>query len=295
MKKFFSLIIGVFLVLCCFGFTQNQGTNIIDNTKYSHAVLNDGTTVTETCAVNFSKFASSEVIRTMVTSQLKSELSNIITEISQKIANEKNTEVKLSINNKVLGKVEVNGDIVCLKITYSTLDAWKYFSNGGYSNITEKRLFTYDLYDQIGMIGGLTNLSGEQMLIGEYVKNRVYLTLDNISPSWRGDNTYLSSYSYITTLKRRHSNADSISIFNNYYYHQWLTDEDPEVKLWTTRPILVSWYVTAVIISLIVILIIYLLGRRKEKLKKLKEQQNLNTNNNENDKPVLFVKIDKEE
>ena len=120
------------------------------------------------------------------------------------------------------------------------------------------------------------------------MQSKVFNLLDTFSVDWRGDNTYLSSYTYITSLKRRHSSADSIIKGNgNYYYHQWLENKNTEVVFWTTRPILVTWYITALVAAILVMLVVYTLGYFLEKRKKKTEKIEGNQQN-----PLMYVKIE---
>ena len=173
MKKIFSLLLCTFLLFSTFGFAVNKQENIIDNTIFSYAILNDGNSVTETFAVNLNKSNFGESVKILIIEEFKLELNKIIYEISQKITQENDENLKQKIDKHVVGTVEDNENAVYLKITYTNLDAWKYFSNSGKERKTEKKLFTFNYYDQIGMVGGVTNLSGVQQLIGNYLKEEI--------------------------------------------------------------------------------------------------------------------------
>ena len=301
MKKIFSIILCFLFLLVSFGFVDN-GENIIDNTKYSHAVLNDGKAVTETFAVNFSNILqiNSSTVDGLH-DVLINEVEKLVAEFGHKISLETDLEKKEKLNNTVLCITEITEKTVCLKITYINYDTWKYFSNANNYSETVKRLYTYDYYDQKGKMGGLTNLGGEQQLIGEYLKGKVYNYLDLYQSDWKGDGSYLSSYTYITTLRRRHSTADSVIKGNdNLYFHQWLENDQTEILLWTTRPIIVSWYITAVVAALLVMAIAYILGRMLEKKKKNSpevekdEKQQISQDENAEKQPILQVEIENE-
>lgn len=272
MKKFRKAVCVLFCGLFClisFGFVGEQ-KNIIDNTIFSHAVLNDGTMVTETFAVNFKQIENmNEIVEGILLNRFKNELNLLINEINTKIETETDENKKQNIKNSVLGVAEKSDDIVYLKITYSNINSWNYFNNENEVEIN-KRLFSFDA-SSLGKVGGTTNLSGEKQYIGDYLKEIVFSVLDSYLVMDENA-TNLYSYTYITKMRRQHSSSSAISKFNDLYYHQWLLDENPTIKFWTTRPVYFSWYISAVIVGLVVILIVYLVAfaKRKNKDKKIK-------------------------
>lgn len=295
MKRFLLILICFLMLPSLFGFTLNKKQeNIIDNTKYSHAVLNDGKSVTETFALNLSHIESGQSIKLLLKEKFQFELNKIFLSFEEKLKNETDENLKTKLYKKVYGAVSEENEVVCLKITYSELEAWKYYSNSGQNKQTVKRLYTFDYYDQIGKVGGIINVSEEGKLIGEYLEQEMFDFIKICIPSFSLNADNNSSYTYITDMKRRHSNADSVMTYNNMYYHQWLLNQNTEVKFWVTQPLLVSWYVTAVIISVFVFLIIYITGIYKNKKKTtniLLEQENADSNISN---PIMMIKIENE-
>lgn len=93
------------------------------------------------------------------------------------------------------------------------------------------------------------------------------------------------NYVYIVPTARLHSNADEIIQDGNYYYHVWKINTNTlnensnsiiKIEYWTISANRVTWYILAIGISIIVITIIYFVGKSKEKNNLDKSQNNSN-------------------
>lgn len=88
-------------------------------------------------------------------------------------------------------------------------------------------------------------------------------------------------YVYIVPSARYHSNANSIIEQDGYYYHTWTFNinnnklQSPlDIQYWTTQANRPVWYFTIIGISAIVVVGVYIAGKRKESKNNKKLEQN---------------------
>lgn len=88
------------------------------------------------------------------------------------------------------------------------------------------------------------------------------------------------TYCYVVPTARLKSNAQKVVMQDGYYYHMWkvkstnsslLEDEQITFEYWTVTANKAFWYGLSVLGAVIVILISYFVGKKKEKQEELKE------------------------
>lgn len=255
MKKFLA----AFLLLCLLTFTGcfNQSADIINNSFYSHNITQTQSNelVGEVYAFNLSVLnldaVNSVELANKIVTELENIKKNISREFSLKIGNE-SEELQKKYNGKVALLVSSEQNIVSLKINFENKEVWNFFSSSHtFEPQLNKSLFVVERIDANAMFGAVTNLTGEETIIGEYVKEKIFSFLNsNILEKVK----YKSSFNYITSIKRRHSSADAIMGYGGLYYHQWdTTNEVPQIRIWYNFANVVSWYLLALILTAIIV------------------------------------------
>ncbi len=271
MKKFLAC----FLLLCltlltgCF----NQSADIINNSFYSHNITQGQTNelVGEVYAFNLQVLNLDTESHSNLTKIIVAKLEDIKKELTIEFSlrlGEQSEEIQKKFNGKVALLVSNEQDIISLKINFENKEVWNFFSTSKtYEPQLEKSLFIVRRIDANTRFGAVTNLTGEETIIGEYIKESVF---SNINSEILKDIKYKSSFNYITPTKRRHSSADAIVGYAGLYYHQWdTTNGVPQVKLWYNFANVVSWYILALVLTALIVSLFILINHILEKRKKV--------------------------
>lgn len=271
MKKFLAC----FLLLCltlltgCF----NQSADIINNSFYSHNITQGQTNelVGEVYAFNLQVLSLDAESHSNLTKIIVAKLEDIKKELTIEFSlrlGEQSEEIQKKLNGKVALLVSNEQDIISLKINFENKEVWNFFSTSKtYEPQLEKSLFIVRRIDTNTRFGAVTNLTGEETIIGEYIKENVF---SNINSEILKDIKYKSSFNYITPTKRRHSSADAIVGYAGLYYHQWdTTNGAPQVKLWYNFANVVSWYILALVLTALIVSLFILINHILEKRKKV--------------------------
>lgn len=265
-KKILCILCCVFLSLACFGFSISTPTNYVDNTIFSHVVVNDGSSVIETFALNLQKINGiDEITQNIILAKYQTILLQLRLEYQQKIQSESDVSKKEKLEN-IVGVVKKDQDLIYLKITFENLDNWQYFCKDLQSTQSNKIFVTKLQTD--GKVASVSNISSNPMYNADYIKSLTFSILDSNISSWHDDQTYLYSYTYVTKYRRRHSSSNAILKINDMYYHQWLLDNNPEISFWITTPVYVWWYATGIVCGIVIGLTIFLYAHFKNKKSK---------------------------
>lgn len=266
MKKILCVLCCVFLSFTCFGFSLSTPTNYVDNTIFSHVVVNDGSSVTETFALNLQKTNGiDETTQNIILARYQTILSQLRLEYEQKIQTEADTNKKDKLEN-IVGIVKKDQDLIYMKITFKNLETWQYFCEDLPS--TQNNLIFVKKIQTEGRVASVSNLSFDKMYTADYLKIVTFSILNSNVPSWHDDQAYLYSYTYVTKYRRYHSSSDAILKINNLYYHQWLMDKNPQISFWIIAPVYVWWYVVGIGCGILVGLAIFLIAHFKNKKSK---------------------------
>lgn len=266
-KKYFYLLCCFAFAFLMFGFTFKQPKNYIDNTKFSHVVVNDGSSVTETFALNLQQFENIDsVVQNLILARFQTVLSNIKVEYNNKVDQETDKDKKESLLNTIVGVAKAEQGLIYVKITFANLQSWQYFSNNQQTSVKNK-VFTNDTVAN-GRIGSQTTVLGQSQFTADALKQVATDILQQTTTSWQGDGQNMYSYSYVTKYKRRHSTSTDILQIDDLYYHQWLLDENPDISFWITTPNYIWWYVCGIGGGVLVGTTIFLIAHFKNKPKK---------------------------
>ena len=161
MKKILCVLCCVFLSFACFGFSLSTPTNYVDNTIFSHVVVNDGSSVTETFALNLQKTNGvDETTQNIILARYQTVLSQLRLQYQQKIQTESNSTIKEKLEN-IVGIVKKDQDLIYLKITFKNLDTWQYFCENLQSYKTNEVFVTKIQTD--GRVASVSNLANRTL------------------------------------------------------------------------------------------------------------------------------------
>ena len=266
MKKNLCVLCCLLFGFACFGFSLSTPTNYVDNSIFSHVVVNDGSSVTETFALNLQKTkAVDETTQNVILAKYQIILSRLKLEYDQKIQAETDEDTKENLVN-IVGMVKKDQDLIYLKITFKNLESWQYFSKD--LQTSRKNKFFVTEIITTGRVASVSNLASTLTYNADFIKKLTFELLDANGTSWHDDQANSYSYTYVTKYKRRHSSSTDILKINDLYYHQWLMDQNPQISFWVIIPVYVWWYVTGIVCGILVGLAIFLSACFKNKKSK---------------------------
>lgn len=280
-KALFALIIVCFFVLT--GCVATTGDiSLLENAFFAHTVyVAKNNKITETILVNFAPTQLETAQKQILVAQLnnlfatkKLELNSYIAQKIDKIDNmDMDEQEKQAYKNQVAQIVvsnEIEGEKVMIKITYQNSKSWNYFSSFSTQPTTQKtfKFFTYTYTDHTQKTGTVIKPNSQEMFFGDFMKQFVFDWMEIASANTVESLQVKSVYSYITYFSRRHSNAHSIALFGQNYFHIWNTTEPTEITLYLILPRVQNWYYVALALSFatlgIVFLVSYFSKNKKE-------------------------------
>jgi hypothetical protein len=270
MKKFIivAIMLLVWMPLC--GFI---------NVDYG-AVINKNGTISEYVTISSDQSTLDELEITQETfkNTLSKSGAEIIDIVRLIFINKINTDESLSLEAKQQYR---NGVILSaqlsehnsLVITFKFVSAkiWQYFYKTQAETEIEfnYKFLTYDVTNNINPRTSAIETENQVYLTPQFVYNYVYAEIINQlgEEASTAIETPKYTYSYITTKKRIHTNADEQLYFNGYYYHTWeIADvENSMIKIYTTHANSVVWYLIALGLTAVFMLVIYLKSKNNKK------------------------------
>lgn len=269
-KKIFCTIFVVLTAVMFSGcFQSDENLSLVNNSFFTHSIVfsPDGQNITELVYTDFSKLEN-------VTNQKKDELLGKVFDMFVAEKTTLDNEYKqlllsegVEISSRHQGKYSLTvlkqDDSVSFKLAFQKPETWKYFSsrNGASDRITyEYEFFTYRRVDGNSPVGAIKVVNQNDVLFGDYLKDKVKEILLEESESLANQLDQKSVYAYVTSYRRRHSNADMIGSLQGYYYHQWQMDDQINFKIYTTHPRAEIWYLFALALAFVVIGVLYLVS-----------------------------------
>lgn len=273
MKKTLTIFLFVCMLMCAGCFDQN--TDIINNSFYSHNITQTNEMVGEVFAFNLSVLKLDALSNVALANNIVLELNKLKEDLTEEFSKKlglASEETQKKYNGKVALLVSDEQNILSLKINFENKEVWNFFSSSKkFEPQFENSLFTIKRIDSNSIFGAVTNSSGEEKIIGQYIKEQVFSIINS---TFLKNAKYKSSFNYITSTRRRHSTADAVMGYAGLYYHQWDTsNEIPQIKIWYTYANIVSWYVLALILTAIIVSIFLLISHLINKKKELETKE----------------------
>lgn len=275
MKKFLMFAVMLVISLPLFGFNLDYG-----------AITNKNGTVVEYVSV----YCKDKVLEDLDISQ--SQFNQVLlSACDSSIPNNVLEKLKNLFLNKIDSDTELNAEAkqklksfyfsakllenkFFLSINYSSVEIWKYFCSQG-DEPTQEFSYHFLTYDVISTIKPKisTFVVDENVLtMPQFVFN---LLSEKISEEFGGEAlTALGSpeyeYSYVTTKRRVHSNADETFYNDGFWYHSWSIEslDDSIIKIYTTYANAVVWYLLALGLTGIFMLVVVLKSKNDARKKK---------------------------
>ena len=163
------------------------------------------------------------------------------------------------------------GDQVIFRITYNSQAAWQFFtSKSGYSYtpVNVYRFFDYSRYDRQEKIGSVSTIGGQEQYLADYLKDLAYDEVDTFDTNLLENLEVKSVYAYVTLYRRRHTNADEISFYNESFFHQWDTTTSEDIAFYVNYPRVEIWYILSLALALSVVGVVTLISYFKNDGKK---------------------------
>lgn len=271
MKKF--LIIAVILIagFPLLGFSLDYGAIINNNgtvTEYV-SIYCDDTTLE---SLNISQADLNEVFSSACSDVVENLRINIINKINS------DTELNSEIKQHYLKNIALSSNILenkfFVSIKYGSVEIWKYFCSEE-NVVTQEYHYLFLTYDVISTIKpriSIITTENNVYAIPQFVYN---LLSDKITQEWGQEAlTALEnpkySYSYVTVKRRVHSNADEMFYNGGFWYHTWSIEsiDDSLIEIYTTYANTVIWYLIAVGLTALFLLLIFLKSKFDSKHKK---------------------------
>ena len=183
--------------------------------------------------------------------------------------------------DELSGTGQLNG--IVYKLNFDSAIHYYYFNYAVYysdlidllnkdDSIVEQGLFTNKKINKGQTIFGENKQYDEYNTFAEYITNQCYQILkNNTSLSDESINLIVPStyvYSYGTSSKRLHSDADKIVYSNGIYYHQWeitLENSTREISTWRITINANVWYAFVLGVGIIFALTLLIINKIKEK------------------------------
>lgn len=185
--------------------------------------------------------------------------------------NKINTDETLSLTTKQLyrngvilsAQLSENNSLV-INFKFSSAKLWQYFCKSGTETEIEYdyRFLTYDTINNLNPRISEIKTESKTYLTPQFVYNYVSTEITNElgEEALTAIENPKYTYSYITTKKRIHTNATEQIYFNGYCYHTWEIEdvENSVIKIYTTHANSTVWYLIALGLTSVFMLIIYL-------------------------------------
>lgn len=178
----------------------------------------------------------------------------------------------------------VNNGEFSIYVSFSSQTVWNLLCGDVLDSVvkkTETELFTTTTYNIMNLRLAKYPFNSERAYMFDIISAKLEagLVLKGYSPialSEAMPGTF--NYSYATTSKRLHSNANqpmSVDSRNSIYYHTWTftSTDDATIKIWQTRPNVVAWYVLALVLTALFAIVFSIIAYKNEKSYQKVERQ----------------------
>lgn len=278
MKKFLMFAVMLIIGLPLFGFNLDYGITLHKNgTVIEYVTIYCKDEVLEDLNISQSEF--NQVLLSACDSSIPN---NILEELKNLFLDKINSDSELSAEEKQKLKsfyftARLLENKFFLSINYSSVEIWKYFCSQDNEPVQEfnYNFLTYDVISTIKPKISTFVIDESTVTMPQFIFN---LLSEKISDEFGEEIlTALGSpeyeYSYVTTKRRIHSNADETFYNNGLWYHSWNIESlnDSIIKIYTTYANAVVWYLLALGLTGIFMLVVFL--KSKNDMRKKKEPE----------------------
>ncbi|MGI5841987.1 MAG: hypothetical protein ACOX6H_01675 [Christensenellales bacterium] len=268
------LVAGSFLLASCG--VASYDLSLTNDAVFSHLVVRSGENTLETFTFNanaltlLSPSQKADIIDE-VFALFQSEGQNLHLEIQNRLADDEAVK-NAFLQNTESFRIGIEDARVFFIISYKSNDIWAAVSAKSEPQqvITEKVFLTITKYDRDEKIGTVKVAGNQELYFADFlIETSKQLFSSQASEVY--DNVLVkSSYTYATTSKRRHTNADVLAYSQGFYYHQWDTSTQNDVSFYYTNANAGVWYGFAIFVGFLTLGIVFgkvKLDERREKLK----------------------------
>lgn len=273
LKKIFTCLVLMLVVIFASGCA---------NVDYQRIVNNDGTIIDAVCVkLDEEKITTAGYNIATVTNEIKNKMTIYLQAMLMDFYDRDDgllTIEKITVtNNLTAGVTNENGYIIA-SIKFKNYDAFRYYyglhliqEENDNANIVEEFLFNKNIST------GKTIFSGAD---AKYFTNEFLAYFNN---NFTIEDATLS-YVFGTPENKLHSDATKQYSSGGINYHQWIvTDVNQEINTFTYQIKPINWYILALGLTLLFMLILFIISLFKKKTKKVQEETtNLIDLNNEN-------------
>lgn len=237
--------------------------------QYQRVIYNDGTII-DALAV---KLDEDKIVNTgfkiaQVKKDIKAKMNVYINAIFKAFddRNDNLLEIqKIAVKNNVIGSVDEKDNYIIASLTFKNYSAFKYFyglhleedSESNNNSDTEKEF----LFNK-NTTKGKTIFSTED---AKYLTNSF---IEYFRNNFSEDDAELS-YVFATPESKLHSNATYHYEIDGIHYHEWdILDADQEINTYTIQFKPVNWYVIALISTVVLVIILFIIALFKNKKQK---------------------------
>ena len=288
MKKVLGL-----LLLCCFCALSLAGCqkNDLPKSAIVMQIASYSSSVEQTFSLpaNTDYYRDNGVDKQTISEYVEALTTSVKTKIWNKIflnyfliySQNPSAEFALDGDQIILNQVKYNAstDTVSFSFVFKSIAAWNYYHPSTGNEETEDNQENGISFVDVNSSSGIfpfAQLSADEPVGYVYAKliqdeKETFFPAQLVSEEPKVSFVY----DYATTHKRVHSNADYV-YSGTLYHHVWIADydelsEDKTIELYTVNAVRGWWYLTALLIALLVavvgVIVIYVLKKRKPKVK----------------------------
>lgn len=271
MKKFLIIAVMMLISLPLFGFNVDFG-----------AISNKNGTVSEYVSAYCDEFTLDDlnVSQADINGIFSSACSNVVESLRLIFASKINSDTDLNVETKqnYLRNFVFSSQLLenkfFITINYGSVEVWKYFCVQENLTTQEFHYFflTYDVINTIKPRISSIAVNNIVYTTPQFVYNLLCDAI--ITELGQGAEEAINepeySYSYVTTKRRVHSNAEEMFYNDGFYYHTWSIEDidNSTITIYSTYANSVVWYLFALSLTGIFLIVIVI----KSKKSKLKNQ-----------------------
>ncbi|MDD3862571.1 MAG: hypothetical protein PHV79_01785, partial [Clostridia bacterium] len=273
MRKVFCLSLVLTMLFPLFGFV---------NVDYGAEISKTGG-ILEFASIKFKENTAETLGETqenfnLILNEARSSLENTLAaQLTEKVNSntELETEKKANYLRNIIVSVRATENNVLVQINYGTVEMWQFFSGKETALEYKYSFLTYDAINTLKPRISSFQFGGAETTTPEFLYDyigSVLLTQFGAQASEIIENPEYT-YSYITSKRRVHSNADENFFHDGYWYHTWSIEDmdDSFIKLYTTHANSVVWYLISLGLTAVFMATAWLVAKYKFKNNNLKK------------------------